>query len=105
MKGSIPGKEETKGIHKAILRRQGNLEKRIPALACALTGNRTSNPLVLRPTLNPLSYTSQDQLMDLSAAGIKRINYITHTKSNPEEQKTQALPSRMLLWDKCQPVN
>ena len=26
---------------------------------CALTGNRTSNPLVCRPMLNPLSYTSQ----------------------------------------------
>ena len=27
--------------------------------ACALTGNRTSDPLVCRLTLNPLSYTSQ----------------------------------------------
>ena len=27
--------------------------------ACALTGNRTGNPLGHRPTLNPLSYTSQ----------------------------------------------
>ena len=27
--------------------------------ACALTGNRTSDPLVLRPVLNPLSHTSQ----------------------------------------------
>ena len=27
--------------------------------ACALTGNRTGNPLVHRPALNPLSYTSQ----------------------------------------------
>ena len=27
--------------------------------ACALTGNQTSDPLVLRPTLNPLSHTSQ----------------------------------------------
>ena len=26
--------------------------------ACALTGNQTSNPLVCRPMLNPLSYTS-----------------------------------------------
>ena len=26
---------------------------------CALTGNRASNPLVLRPDLNPLSHTSQ----------------------------------------------
>ena len=27
--------------------------------ACALTGNRTGNPLVHRPMLNPLNYTSQ----------------------------------------------
>ena len=27
--------------------------------ACALTGNQTSNPLLRRPTLSPLSYTSQ----------------------------------------------
>ena len=31
--------------------------------ACALTGNRTSNPSVHRPTLNPLSYTSQDIIL------------------------------------------
>ena len=29
--------------------------------ACALTGNETSHPLVLRPALNPLSHTSQGQ--------------------------------------------
>ena len=27
--------------------------------ACALTGNRTSDPLVGRPVLNPLSHTSR----------------------------------------------
>ena len=27
--------------------------------ACALTGNRTSDPLVHRPALNPLSHTSR----------------------------------------------
>ena len=27
--------------------------------ACALTGNRTGNPLIPRPVLNPLSHTSQ----------------------------------------------
>ena len=32
--------------------------------ACALTGNQTGNPLVHRPTLNPLSYTSQDLKLD-----------------------------------------
>ena len=29
--------------------------------ACALTGNRTGDPLVHRPALNPLSHTSQGQ--------------------------------------------
>ena len=28
------------------------------AQACALTGNRTGDPLVCRPALNPLSYTN-----------------------------------------------
>ena len=27
--------------------------------ACALTGNQTGDPLILRPLLNPLSYISQ----------------------------------------------
>ena len=31
--------------------------------ACALTGNRTSNTLVHRPTLNPLSHTSQGRII------------------------------------------
>ena len=30
--------------------------------ACVVTGNRTSNPLVLRPALNPLSHPSQGML-------------------------------------------
>ena len=30
-----------------------------PTQACALTGNRTSDPLVCRPALNPLCHTSQ----------------------------------------------
>ena len=33
--------------------------------ACALTGNRTSNPLVWRLALNPLSHTSQGSITDL----------------------------------------
>ena len=31
--------------------------------ACALTGNRTQDPLVYRPALNPLSYTSQGPIL------------------------------------------
>ena len=33
--------------------------------ACALTWNQTSDPLVCRPVLNPLSHTSQGQPLDL----------------------------------------
>ena len=33
--------------------------------ACALTGNRTGDPLVHRPMLNPLCYTSQGSLQVL----------------------------------------
>ena len=37
-----------------------------PAIqACALTGNRTGDPLVRRPVLNPLSHTSQGRSISL----------------------------------------
>ena len=39
--------------------------------ACALTGNHTSNPLVGRPALNPLSHTSQGWIIYF-----KRVNII-----------------------------
>ena len=42
--------------------------------ACDLTGNRTSNPLLHRPVLNPLSYTSQ---------GLKSIFYSVITMMVP----------------------
>ena len=32
--------------------------------ACALTGNRTGDPLVRRPILHPLSHTSQGEIID-----------------------------------------
>ena len=34
--------------------------------ACALTENRTGDPLLHRPVLNPLSYTSQGHTQDLT---------------------------------------
>ena len=34
--------------------------------ACALAGNQTGDPLVRRPMLNPLSYTSQGLYMFLN---------------------------------------
>ena len=42
--------------------------------ACALTGNWTSDPLVLRPVLNPLSYTSQDSFLFLVNLAISNLN-------------------------------
>ena len=42
--------------HALLLRTQPETQ------ACALTGNRTTNPLVRRPTLNPLSYTIQGSI-------------------------------------------
>ena len=39
-----------------------------PAIqACALTGNRTGDPLVRTPVLNPLSHTSQGEAENLNA--------------------------------------
>ena len=51
--------------------------------AYALTGNRTSNPLVLRPVLNPLSHTSQGQ------------SYLLKCKGNGEEDGGQIGGSRV----------
>ena len=38
--------------------------------ACALTGNWTSNPLVCRPALNPLSHTSQGKTSAFLSPGV-----------------------------------
>ena len=35
--------------------------------ACVLTGNQTSDPFLRRPTLNPLSYTSQGYFLKVTA--------------------------------------
>ena len=40
--------------------------------ACALAGNRTGDPLVCRPALNPLSYTNQGHLLIFREKGRKR---------------------------------
>ena len=39
--------------------------------ACALTGNRTSDPLVYRPALNPLSHTSQGRVVSFLIGSLK----------------------------------
>ena len=43
------------------------------AQACALTGNQTSDLLVHRLTLNPLSHTSQGVIQFLSVNGTQHI--------------------------------
>ena len=43
--------------------------------ACALTGNRTSNPLVCRPVLNPLGHTSQGPVFIFIDAATLLSNY------------------------------
>ena len=40
--------------------------------ACALTGNQTSDPSVLRPALNPLSHTSQGSNFILNGYNLKQ---------------------------------
>ena len=44
---------------------------------CALTGNRTGNPLVLRPALNPLSHTSQAIELDLKRTTVQGLAEVT----------------------------
>ena len=41
--------------------------------ACALTRNRSDDPLVLRPTLNPLSHTSQGKHIILKTHRIPEV--------------------------------
>ena len=41
-----------------LLSTRPQLETRSTTQACALTGNQTSGPLILRLALNPLSHTS-----------------------------------------------
>ena len=46
--------------HQCVVASHAPLLGTCPATqACALTGNQTGNPLVLRPALNPLSHTIQ----------------------------------------------
>ena len=55
-----------------------------PAIqACALTGNRTSEPLVGRPALNPLSHTTQGYFSFLKKKYLNLMNFMP-TKIFPE---------------------
>ena len=55
--------------------------------ACALTGNQTGDPLVRRPTLNPLSYSSQGLLEDfwIAQTSYGKSDFLLHrsTRLNP----------------------
>ena len=48
--------------------------------ACALTGNRTGKPLVLRLALNPLSHTSQGSIIFLKHSSNFFLNHIENPK-------------------------
>ena len=56
------------------------LEIRHTTQACALTGNRTSDPLVCRSALNPLSHTSQSNtfLIDTLIDKFNCVQYFCH---------------------------
>ena len=56
--------------------------------ACALTRNRTSNPLVCSPTLNPLSYTSQGRSIILKEARYKGCTLYNSTYMNFWKKQT-----------------
>ena len=58
--------------------------------ACARTGNQTSDPLVHRPALNPLSHTSQGS----TAIKVKR-------KTAPPEQLLVLVTSQALMCSLC----
>ena len=51
--------------------------------ACALTGNGTSDPLVHRPVLSPLSHTSQGCIFNLQIAVIWRYSILGENDPPP----------------------
>ena len=55
-------REEKEGKHQCVVASSAHSTGDwLKTQACALTGNWTSDPLVHRPVLNPLSHTSQGQ--------------------------------------------
>ena len=46
--------------------------------ACALTGNETSNPLVGRPALNPISHASQGEVSSLTDVLFSSVLFSQH---------------------------
>ena len=73
-------------------------------LACALTGNWTSDPLVLRSALNPLSHTNQGRNISISISKPKvliRISVIWRniTLRNKWWCKSRIILSFLSEWD------
>ena len=58
--------------------------------ACALTGSQTSNPLVRRPALNPLSYTSQGPCILIQS---QNLFIIHHSPPQKETEVSGSIPS------------
>ena len=59
-------REKHQGVVASHVPPRGDLARNPGATqACALTGNRTGDPLVHRPVLNPLSYASQGKTFTL----------------------------------------
>ena len=62
--------------------------------ACALTGNRTSNPLVRRPAFNSLSYTSQGCIRILNH--INQDGYISQEEFISKKRKLHSRENTIL---------
>ena len=78
------------------------LETWPPTQACVLTGNRTTDPLVHRPALNPLSHTSQgnnkyytwiliDKMEGLYKCGLG--NFLRHSPDRHKEEERREISS------------
>ena len=61
--------------------------------ACALTRNRTSDPLVHRPSLNPLSYTSQGRMSCLLILTKFCTNHFVNAECQAFKQMTYTHPT------------
>ena len=73
------GREGERGKRQRLLPLMHPLLGTWPATqACALTGNWTSIPLVLRPALNPLSHTSQGRIFVFNCCFTQMVRNYTH---------------------------
>ena len=64
--------------------------------ACALTGTRTSDPLVPRPVLSPLSHTSQGQ--SLLSSQLRPLLQLHHSSASLSSPLFEFVPSQVLLF-------